>query len=1017
MATHGPLLPDASRQRLAEDTVSSWETEKENCLVNFSKMHSTTVENKDVEIGAISQRIDSQGQIISEADRGEKMCNGEAKSSIEDEVSFEEKAHKEIEEISSRESDAFVGEERSINAAGTPACSLVLSISTGSECSTVQETRNSIPNEKEERIYNVNNVSTVISEQSSADTIGTYQNCDTPPKNNPDTVVINLKSRLVQMVGTDPENQNSKCIVIVQKPRAIVANSSATNKAAFRPLAWDLYDIGFSLVSERVCRDLINWQVSGDVSVADAARRQLCLLTTYESKLFTKNKVIRKPTKLCRCGFQSESAVVIAYHSQFGGVSNNDDSFKSCCLCMFSTGNVRSFSRHLKRRHKVKAMMPSKAAQYQCPFCPCEYRYKQQLDRHVPGCGRRFRLNDNLGPCRTHCDLPIYANDKMHMPGPQATGPALVPKRPGISLISPSADFTLPLTRFLMPSSVNPALQQLPRFHTTLQSEAGSYQSCILVSSLAPSLPPSGTAVRFVVPQNNLQSSITVPSSQASFVVTSNLVQNFPHLNLPPVMNGGFPNLPMVKSASSNHLLPNTIVSLPLPVASFPSYFSSNASMPTLLLPCSQSENGQRQVGIHNFAQQPSRSVYTPVIFPSPALSVMSPFAVKPHFQAGSSGNFAGTISPFPNSTANCGSKVTYVGAPQAKVKPVITVSVPRNLNTPAKLIDENSRRSLQFYKSNCPRYISSKASELVICEICDGFVKDRQSLLVHFQVVHQINLIDTVNLMPRHSCAFCCHLFFTMSGVLRHFAKKHSCYDGRVSKFLAKCSLCGDVNLDNLVVHLSTRHRAVLILSRDFTYCGICFLSIGDVQMFERHMLTVHSEIFLSRGILLASIAAAVNCNIGASGSTAVTKNKTSSVETGSHHNHGTLKQSSGLKCDRDVKCTRCKLTFKTAVSLQRHSRASHSGETESCPLCLRPVQIGLPFISHMTSMHLKRCSVRVKRILSTNLTNVKEVTKAVLISNSTSKKQILVDECRRRCVVRITRLNEKKLGIKSKS
>lgn len=63
--------------------------------------------------------------------------------------------------------------------------------------------------------------------------------------------------------------------------------------------------------------------------------------------------------------------------------------------------------------------------------------------------------------------------------------------------------------------------------------------------------------------------------------------------------------------------------------------------------------------------------------------------------------------------------------------------------------------------------------STFVVCEICDGYIKDLESLQRHILWIHHIE-VPNVKQPPPLKCSLCSSRFFTIKGLERHFQKIH---------------------------------------------------------------------------------------------------------------------------------------------------------------------------------------------------------------------------------------------------
>lgn len=95
----------------------------------------------------------------------------------------------------------------------------------------------------------------------------------------------------------------------------------------------------------------------------------------------------------------------------------------------------------------------------------------------------------------------------------------------------------------------------------------------------------------------------------------------------------------------------------------------------------------------------------------------------------------------------------------------------------------------------------NSKAT-FVICEICDGYIKDLEQLRNHMQWIHKVKIHPKmIYNRPPLNCQKCQFRFFTDQGLERHLLGSHGLVTSSMqeaankSKDAGRCPVCGRVS------------------------------------------------------------------------------------------------------------------------------------------------------------------------------------------------------------------------------
>nr|XP_027229588.1 MOG interacting and ectopic P-granules protein 1-like [Penaeus vannamei] len=103
--------------------------------------------------------------------------------------------------------------------------------------------------------------------------------------------------------------------------------------------------------------------------------------------------------------------------------------------------------------------------------------------------------------------------------------------------------------------------------------------------------------------------------------------------------------------------------------------------------------------------------------------------------------------------------------------------------------------------KGATPTRDSSGKPSFVICEICDGYIKDLEQLRNHMNLIHKVKIHPKmIYNRPPLNCQKCQHRFFTDQGLERHLLGTHGLVTSSMQeaankgKDAGRCPICGKV-------------------------------------------------------------------------------------------------------------------------------------------------------------------------------------------------------------------------------
>lgn len=151
--------------------------------------------------------------------------------------------------------------------------------------------------------------------------------------------------------------------------------------------------------------------------------------------------------------------------------------------------------------------------------------------------------------------------------------------------------------------------------------------------------------------------------------------------------------------------------------------------------------------------------------------------------------------------------------------------------------------------KPGQPAGDNQKKGGFVICEICDGYIKDLEQLRNHMQWIHKVKIHPKmIYNRPPLNCQKCQFRFFTDQGLERHLLGSHGLVTASMQELANKgqdsgrCPVCGKVYQWKLLNHVAKDHQKVLKPAHLSYKCTVCTATFGQYKLFENHVYTAHS-------------------------------------------------------------------------------------------------------------------------------------------------------------------------------
>ena len=166
-----------------------------------------------------------------------------------------------------------------------------------------------------------------------------------------------------------------------------------------------------------------------------------------------------------------------------------------------------------------------------------------------------------------------------------------------------------------------------------------------------------------------------------------------------------------------------------------------------------------------------------------------------------------------------------------------------------------SSMAAIGGLKPGAPMTGSGK-DNFIICEICDGYIRDLDQLRNHMQFVHKVKIHPKmIYNRPPLNCQKCQFRFFTDQGLERHLLGSHGLVTASMQDLANKgqdqgrCPVCGKMFHWKLLNHVAKDHMKVLKPAHLSYKCTVCTATFGQYKLFENHVYSAHR--YVTRFIL----------------------------------------------------------------------------------------------------------------------------------------------------------------------
>ena len=244
-------------------------------------------------------------------------------------------------------------------------------------------------------------------------------------------------------------------------------------------------------------------------------------------------------------------------------------------------------------------------------------------------------------------------------------------------------------------------------------------------------------------------------------------------------------------------------------------------------------------------------------------------------------------------------------------------------------------------------------APQFEICEICGGFVKDRDSLHIHFFWAHKVEINKEVfqQQQPHLMCDICRSRFWTFQGLHRHRQISHGIGGSGGNKSIApapprgqtyKCYMCGE-QVSYLATHLSEKHNVSIQQMFKAKKCYVCGYEFDNQKALEKHLVKNHRELLTPQKFNPSPNKQTSPTPTGLFQNTGGRKSKTFTPECSICNIKFSSLEKFSQHCNdfHIFKCYRCGEKCATEELLQKHMFDSHRSDTDPCQICKQKVEI----------------------------------------------------------------------------
>ncbi|XP_030572493.1 uncharacterized protein LOC115771082 [Drosophila novamexicana] len=252
-----------------------------------------------------------------------------------------------------------------------------------------------------------------------------------------------------------------------------------------------------------------------------------------------------------------------------------------------------------------------------------------------------------------------------------------------------------------------------------------------------------------------------------------------------------------------------------------------------------------------NAAKMRQRAPQMPKAMPNANSMVRNPAPVRGAIGAGNAAlSLPNSYQLAAGQLVQQASKKPIAGQPSISITPLPRQSAAGNNASAASSSKVQTTAAAGMKPGQSPSGGNNKA-QFVICEICDGYIKDLEQLRNHMQWMHKVKIHPKmIYNRPPLNCQKCQFRFFTDQGLERHLLGSHGLVTSSMQeaankgKDAGRCPVCGRMYQWKLLNHVSRDHHMTLKPAHLSYKCTVCTATFGMYKQFETHVYTAHSTV-----------------------------------------------------------------------------------------------------------------------------------------------------------------------------
>ncbi|XP_049290293.1 uncharacterized protein LOC125767594 isoform X2 [Anopheles funestus] len=578
------------------------------------------------------------------------------------------------------------------------------------------------------------------------------------------------------------------------------------------PLGKFFMNIGINQVQEFVQTDLLRQQKrKRDREGKPSPSTQLAINSLMKNLEQSKenNKPYKFEMKRCEyCPFKSESALVMAHHYETPHMRNFI--FK-CNFCAYETRPPHDILYHMEAVHNIKGRMEKALSYHHCPNCPFEDNGKSKLARHAVACAKKFRPELNLNP-------PIDWE-------PPAKIPRIKPKHGLVGTATAYQAMTAQQQKNIALAnqqrinqqqvvSTPVHLQQQHMAHNQIQQQqlAGVGQQHLGLAGT--------NAAAAAATLNNVALANLSPAAQAVAIRARAAG-----------IGGGVGTGGTVAGGRAPAIIPS-----PTGITGAGGVRTAGAGGVT----------GGMNANALAASAAAIRNTLAGAGMVIPNNLQLSASALA----AAAAGGFSKYLP-----TASSMKATKTAQAPSISITPLPRQSASNSNNAAANMSNiAGALSKLQAQGTSAVKpgqNPSGGKMAFVVCEICDGYIKDLDQLRNHMQWIHKVKIHPKmIYNRPPLNCQKCQYRFFTDQGLERHLLGSHGLVTSSMQeaankgKDAGRCPVCGRVYQWKLLNHVSRDHNMTLKPAHLSYKCTVCTATFGMYKQFESHVYSAHSTV-----------------------------------------------------------------------------------------------------------------------------------------------------------------------------